>query len=150
MGKLKYILLLAVAVGLLAACTKQAQITGPAGAQGTAGVPGPNIYGIPIPESIDYNDFPGAGPVYVAGPYIFNGYNPTISYNLVVYGNKVAKPQQNEYYKLPWFNVYNAGDELYSAMKHDSMFIVYVSNAAWPNNSDSLVQLQLLVLPQQN
>jgi len=149
MKKIKYLFIVISSIAVFVACSKQqAQITGPQGATGAQGVPGGNVYGDPIPASLSAANFTGAGPIYWWHT-VFSGYNPNISYDLIVYGHKAMLPK--EQFRLPWYNLYNSGDELLSSMNHDTINIWYVSaSASWPASSDSLVQLQLLVLPQQN
>jgi hypothetical protein len=148
MKKIKYMFLAIGSVVVFVACTKQTQITGATGPQGVQGVPGGNIYGTPISASLNASSFTGSGPIYNYYT-VFSGYNPTISYNLVAYGHKAIVPLDKEQYRLPWYNIYNVGDELISSMVHDTINIWYVSGTAWPSDADSTVQLQLLVLPQQ-
>jgi hypothetical protein len=148
MKKIKYLFLIIGSIVFFIACTKQAQITGPAGPAGVQGVPGGNVYGTTISASLNASYFAGAGPIY-NWYTVFSGYNPTLSYDLVVYGHKAIAPLNKEQYRLPWYNVYNTGDELISSMVHDTINIWYVSGTPWPTVTDSTVQLQLLVLPQQ-
>ncbi len=152
MKKIKYIFLLtAVSFVAFTGCKKQAQITGADGPTGATGVAGANLYATRISQNVDASDFPGAGPAYLY-VYPFNNYNPNTNYALEVFAHKVqveggGAGTQN---KLPWFNVYTPGDELLSAMHHDSIEIWYFSSAAWPSGQgDSLVNLEIMVFPKQ-
>ncbi len=147
MRKLKYVFLFVLPIAIFIGCKKQDQVTGADGATGVQGVPGGNLYATNNPYSLDANSFSGAGPYYYKVE-IFNNYNPNINYALEVYAHKVVgSGVQN---KLPWFNVYTNGDELFSSMQRDSVIIWYYSPTAWPSSpGDSVMSFQVMIFPQQ-
>jgi hypothetical protein len=144
MGKLKYILSLAAVISVFISCKNQTAIPGPTGATGAQGPAGPDMYAAYLSPLCNANNFPGAGPFYVDN-LVFSGYNPNIQYAYSVYGHKIYLPS-NEQNRLPWYNVFVQGDELFSSMKHDTVSLYYYSSTAWPAG-DSDIQFQVYIVP---
>jgi hypothetical protein len=151
MGKFKYVFLSGVvALVFFAGCSKNTQITGPVGAQGSAGVPGANVSGPSNPILLFPNNFIASKTT--ANLYewytIYGSYNPSINYDLTVYAYKPSIPGED--YKLPWVNVWEYGtpaDELYSSMRGDTIQIWYYSTTPWPASNDSTIQFQYTIIP---
>lgn len=145
MRKLKYILLLSVPVIFFASCLKNSpQVPGPAGATGATGAPGGILRPITTYTSVGLNNLSGSGPYSFT--WIFSGYNPKLSYMLSAYVSKVNG--QSIWYKLPYANVYTAGDELSTYMSRDTVTISYSSSSPWPS-PDSTIVCRIIVIPQQ-
>lgn len=153
MGKLKYIFLFVTSLTVFVSCSKNTQITGPAGAQGSTGVPGANVYGASEPELLYPNDFSlTATPNLYLWTTVYGSYNPNPSmhYQLTVYATKPSVPKED--YRLPWSGVWTyttpATDVLYSSMQGDVIQIWYYnSGGTWPASNDSTIEFQWTIIP---
>jgi hypothetical protein len=147
MRKLIYIFFLTASIGFLAGCLKSGtQTPGPAGPTGNTGAPGGDLQGLWIPYTLTpFTVHYGASP-YSYARYTFPGYDSNYTYLLNVYVNR---QNTKEWYKLPMFNYYQPGDELYASIGHDTIKIWYFNTGSgWP--VDSQMNAEIVVIPQQN
>ncbi len=148
MRKLKYFGLLAVAFIIWIACGKQTPIQGPTGPQGPAGAPGGNLEVYPSQISTMTSlDFTGAGPYYF-NSFAFPNYNRKLNYDVYA---AVSKNHGKTWYKLPFYNIYQPGDDLFVTYGDDTLNFVYYNNAGAPSVEfpDSTLTFYYYIIPPQ-
>jgi|SRR6185312_1506151 len=146
--KIAFYLLGIMSVIIFAGCLKNENTdVGPKGPTGKAGLPGGALsggYSIQ-PQLSAQNVSNGTSPLYFAS-FAFPTYKDSnYTYLINVFVNRL---NTKEWYKLPQYNVYSTGDEIYSSFGHDTIKVFYFSsNNAWPDTA--IMNADIVVIPQQ-
>jgi hypothetical protein len=145
--KIASCLVAVLSIVIFAGCLKNENTdAGPTGPTGKTGIAGGSLsggYSIQ-PQLSAQNVSNGTSPVYYAS-FPFPTYKDTSTYLINVFINRL---NTKEWYKLPQYNVYSAGDEIYSTYGNGTIDVVYFSsNNAWP--ADSVMNADIVIIPQQ-
>jgi len=147
MRKFKYIFLLAGISIFFVACLKnQPQQVGATGTQGQAGAPGGNFLPVSTTLQLTSNSLVGSGSAYFDN-WEFSGYNPHGTYMLSAYVSRVNILGQTPiWYKLPYNNVFQNGDQLYAYLKYDTVKVCYNDGGGSPWPIDSIMNCQIILV----
>jgi hypothetical protein len=151
MKKLIYIVIIGFAIGFVASCKNQDQITGPAGAQGVQGVQGGNL--TPVielgPNVLTPVQLAKQSPTnYYYYAQRLYGYNKNLNYAISAYVTKQDTGHHPLWYKLPYKDLFSANDEMYCSIGNDSIYLWYYNASTTPITAfaDTNITYKIVIL----